>query len=106
MSLQRTAVDPESLGRWKVSLVKETVANNAHACWRGKLAEKFGEAARALNEGNARPWNSNGKHCNVRYKILLANFRRADRARALASGTDEEFGGKRSAARGYPVRSQ
>jgi hypothetical protein len=92
MSLQRTAVDPESLGRWKASLVKEIVANNAHVCRRGKVAEKFGEVARALNEGNARPWNSNGKHCNERYKLLLANFRRADRARALASGTDEEFG--------------
>jgi hypothetical protein len=45
-----------------------------------------------LNEGNALPGNTNGKHCNDRYKLLLANFRRADRARALASGTEEEFG--------------
>jgi hypothetical protein len=60
-------------------------------CRRGK-GEKFEEVAPALNEGNALPWNSNGKHCNYRNKLLLANFRRADRARALASGKGEEFG--------------
>jgi hypothetical protein len=38
------------------------------------------------------PWNTNGKHCNDRYKLLLAKFRRVNRARALASGTEEEFG--------------
>jgi hypothetical protein len=53
---------------------------------------KIEEVARALNEGNALPWNTNGKHCNDRYKLLLANFRRADRARALASRTKEKFG--------------
>jgi xanthine/CO dehydrogenase XdhC/CoxF family maturation factor len=69
------------------------VANDAHACRRGKVTETFEEVARAaLNEGNALPWNTNGKHCNGRYKLLLENFRRADRARALASGIEEEIG--------------
>jgi hypothetical protein len=60
-------------------------------CRRGKVTEKFDGFARALNEGNALPWNTNGKQRIDRYK-LLANFRRADRARALVSGTEEEFG--------------
>jgi hypothetical protein len=68
------------------------VANDAHVCRRGRMTERFEDVARALNEGNALPWNTNGKHCNDRCKLLLANFRRADRARALASGTEEEFG--------------
>jgi hypothetical protein len=68
------------------------VANDAHVCRRGNVTEIFDEVARALNEGNALPWNSSGKHRNDRHKLLLANFRRAGRARALASGTDEVFG--------------
>jgi hypothetical protein len=56
------------------------------------VTENFEEVARALNEGNALPWDSNGKYCNDRYKLLLANFRKADQACALARGTDEEFG--------------
>jgi hypothetical protein len=75
-----------------IELLKEVVANDAHVCRRGKVTENFEEAARALNESNALPWITNGKHCNDRYKLLLAKFRRADRARALASGTEEEFG--------------
>jgi hypothetical protein len=75
-----------------ITLLKETVANDTHVCRRGKVAEKFEDVARALNEGNALPWNTNGKHCNNRYKLLLANFRRADRTHALASGTEEKFG--------------
>jgi hypothetical protein len=76
-----------------IALLEEIVVNDAHVCRRGNVAENFEEVARALNEGNALPWNSNGKHCNDRNKLLLAIFRRAIRARALASGTGEEFGG-------------
>jgi hypothetical protein len=75
-----------------IALIKEIVANNAHVCRRGKMTATFEKVARALNEGNALPWNSNGKHCDDRYKLFHANFRRADRARALASGTEEKFG--------------
>jgi hypothetical protein len=75
-----------------IALLKEIVASDAHVCRRGKVTEPFEEVARALNEGNALPWNTNGKHCNNRYKLLRANYRRADRARALASGTEDEFG--------------
>jgi hypothetical protein len=75
-----------------IALLMDIVANDAHVCRRGKVTKKFEEVARALNEGNAFPWNTNGKHCNDRYKLLLANFRRADRACALASGTEVEFG--------------
>jgi hypothetical protein len=74
------------------ALVKGIVANDDHVCRRGKVTETFEEVSRALNEGNTLPWNTNGKHCNDRYKLLLAKFRRADRAHALASGTEEEFG--------------
>jgi hypothetical protein len=92
MSLQRTAVDAESLGRRKTSHpLIEIVANDGHVCRFGKVTETFEEVARALNEGNALPWNTNCKHCNDRYKLLLANFRRADRARALVSGIEEKF---------------
>jgi hypothetical protein len=93
MSLQRTVVDAESLGRRKTShSLIEIVANDRHVCRFGKVIETFEEVARALNDSNALPWNTNGKHCNDRYKLVLANFRRADRARALASGIEEEFG--------------
>jgi hypothetical protein len=86
-------MDAESLGRWKTS-------HSLRRLWRTMLRcagvarwlKFFEDVARALNEGNALPWNTNGKHCNDRYKLFLANFRRADRARALASGTEEEFG--------------
>jgi hypothetical protein len=74
-----------------IALLREIVAKDAHVCRRGNVTENFEAVALALNEGNALPWNSNGKHWNDRYK-LLANVRRADRARALAMGTDEEFG--------------
>jgi hypothetical protein len=86
MSLQRTAVDTKSFRETQdIALFKEIVANDARACRRGKVTENFKEIARALHEGNALPWNSNGKLCNDRYKLLLANLR----ARALASGIGE-----------------
>jgi hypothetical protein len=47
------------------------VANDAHVCRHGKVAEIFEVVARASNEGSALPWNSNGKHCNDRNKLLL-----------------------------------
>jgi hypothetical protein len=86
------------------------VANDALLSWHGTGTENFEEVARALNEGNALPRNTNGKHCNDRYKLLFANFR-TDRARALASGTQGDslfhsLMGRRSAARGYSIRSQ
>jgi hypothetical protein len=65
-----------------IALHKEIAANEAHVCRRGTMTEKFEEVARTLNEGDVLPWNTNGKPCNGRYKLLLANFRRADRARA------------------------
>jgi hypothetical protein len=40
------------------------------------------------------PWNTDGKHCINRYKLLIATFRMADRARAATSGAEEEFWGK------------
>jgi hypothetical protein len=74
-----------------IALHKDIVASNAHVCRRGNVTENFEEAARALNEGNAIPWNSSSKRFNDSYKLLLASFRRADRAPALANRTDEEF---------------
>jgi hypothetical protein len=71
---------------------REIVASDALAYRRGNVTEKFEEVARALNEGIALPWNTNGQHCKDWFKLLRANFRRAERARALASGTEEEFG--------------
>jgi hypothetical protein len=41
-----------------IAFPKEIVANEAHVCQRGKVTEKLEEVARALNEGNALPWNS------------------------------------------------
>jgi hypothetical protein len=39
-------------------------------------------------------WATDGKHCLDRYKLLVAFFKRADRIRASASGTEEHFGEK------------
>jgi hypothetical protein len=60
-----------------IAPLNEVVANDALVCQRGKVTENFEEVARALNEGNVLSWNSNGKHCNRRYKLLLVSFRRA-----------------------------
>jgi hypothetical protein len=84
-----------SLGRRKhIALLKEVLANEAHVCRRGTMTDKFDEVACALNNSNALPWSTNGKNCNDRFKLLLVGFRRTDRARASASGTEEDFGEK------------
>jgi hypothetical protein len=77
-----------------IALLKEVLANEAHMCRRGTMTDKFDEVACALNNSEALPWSTNGKHCNDRFKLLLAGFRRTDRARASASGTEEDFGEK------------
>jgi hypothetical protein len=77
-----------------IALLKEVLANEAHVCHRGTMTGKFDEVACALNNSNALPWSTNGKHCNNRFKLLLVGFRRTDRARASASGTEEDFGEK------------
>jgi hypothetical protein len=77
-----------------IALLKEALAHNAHVCRRGKLTEKFEEVAVSLNDSSALPWPTNGKHCTDRFKLLVANFRRIDRARSSASGIEEEYGEK------------
>ena len=39
-------------------------------------------------------YSKNGKHCLARYKLLVASFKRVDRAHASASGAKEEFNEK------------
>jgi hypothetical protein len=58
------------------------------------MTDKFDEVACALKNSEALPWSTNGKHCNGSFKLLLAGFRRMDRARASASRTEEDFGEK------------
>jgi hypothetical protein len=54
-----------SLGRlWRTMLMCAGVATSM----------KFEEVARALNEDNALPWNSNGNLFKDRYKLLLENL--------------------------------
>jgi hypothetical protein len=76
------------------ALLKEVLANKAHVSLRGTMTDKFEEVAAALNNSAALPWHTNGKHCSDRFKLLLANYRRTDRVRARASGTEEDFGEK------------
>jgi hypothetical protein len=56
--------------------------------------EKFDEVSTALKNSGSMPWRTDGKHCLDRYKLRLASFKRADRARASASGAEKEFNEK------------
>ena len=77
-----------------ILLLKEIVANGAHAVRRGSQSDKFDEVGTSLNANGVMPWSTDGKHCIDRYRLLIATFRRADRARAATSGAEEEFGEK------------
>jgi hypothetical protein len=44
-----------------------------------------------LNKSGVLPLSTDAKHCLDRYRLLIASFKREDRARASASGTEEEF---------------
>jgi hypothetical protein len=77
-----------------VALLKEVIACGAHVSRRGSQMDKFEEVSAALNNGGAFPWMTDAKHCLDRYKLLLSTFRRLDRVRASASGTEEEFNEK------------
>jgi hypothetical protein len=77
-----------------ILLLKEVVANGAHFIRRGSQCDKFNEVATPSNSNRVMPWNTDGKHCIDMYKLLIATFRRADRARAATSGAEEEFGEK------------
>jgi hypothetical protein len=80
--------------REDISLLKEVISSDAHVSRRGALMEKFDEVSTALNNSGSMPWRTDGKHCLDRYKLLLASFKRAERARASASGAEEEFNKK------------
>jgi hypothetical protein len=64
-----------------IALLKEVVANDAHVCRRNKVAEKFEEVDRALNEGNALPSNTNGKLATTDTNSLRTSEGRTERAR-------------------------
>jgi hypothetical protein len=63
-------------------------------CLSTRIADKFDEVSLALNKSSMMPWATDGKHRLDRYKLLVASFKRADRIRASASGTEEDFGEK------------
>ena len=71
-----------------ILLLKEIVANGAHAVRRGSQSDKFDEVATSLNANGVMPWSTDGKHCIDRYRLLIATFRRADRARAATTGAE------------------
>jgi hypothetical protein len=71
-----------------ISLLKEVIASDAHTSRFCALMEKFEELSTALNNSGSLPWKTDGKHCLDRCE--LSSFKRADRARASASGAEEE----------------
>jgi hypothetical protein len=71
-----------------IALLNEALAHNAHVFRREKRTEKFEEVAVSLNDSSALPCPTNGKHAD-RFKPLVENFRRIDRARSSASGIEE-----------------
>lgn len=77
-----------------IALLKEVLACGAHTCRRGSQMDKFDEVSLSLNSNGALPWSTDGKHCLDRHKLLVASFKRTDRARASASGIEEPFGEK------------
>jgi hypothetical protein len=74
-----------------IALLKEVIAFGAHVCKRGSQMERFDAISAALNKSGVLPWSTDAKHCLDRYRLLIASFKREDRARVSASGTEEEF---------------
>jgi hypothetical protein len=77
-----------------VALLKKVIACGAHVSRRGSQMDKFEEVSTALNNSDALPWTTDAKHCLDRFKLLVSAFKRLDRVRASASGTEEEFNEK------------
>jgi hypothetical protein len=75
-----------------IALLKDVLGYKAHIFWRGKMTEKFEKCTSSLNNGNELPWSANGKHCTNRFKLLIAKFRRTDRALSIASGVEDDYG--------------
>jgi hypothetical protein len=71
--------------------LKEVLAHEDHVGRRGTMTDKFDKFACALNNSEALPWSTNGRHYNDKFKLLLVGIRRTDRARASVSGTDDDF---------------
>jgi hypothetical protein len=73
-----------------IALLKEVIAFGGLVCKRGSQMERFDAISAALNK-SVLPWSTDAKHCLDRYRLLMASFKREDKARASASGTEEEF---------------
>jgi hypothetical protein len=77
-----------------IALLKEVLACNAHTSKRGSLMDNFDAVSGVLNTSRVLPWATDGKHCLDRYKLLVSCFKREDRAKSRASGTEEDFNEK------------
>ena len=74
-----------------IALLKEVIAIGAHVSKRGSQMENFDAISDTLNKSGVLLWSTDAKHCLDRYRLLIVTFKREDRARASASGTEEEF---------------
>lgn len=73
-------------------VLKEVQAVGANIAERGLTVVLFADVNRNLNCTSLFPWKMDGKHCPDRFKLLLAQWRSADRERAKRSGRGEEYG--------------
>ncbi|PXF46216.1 hypothetical protein BWQ96_04001 [Gracilariopsis chorda] len=95
---QRPSSRPSSNPRRKfndfldLALLKEVQAANAHRPKHGSTLVCFATVAKKFNEANMITWKTDDKHCQNRFKLFIAKFRREDREKANASGGGETYG--------------
>lgn len=73
-------------------LLKEVQAAGTHIPQHQETLTKFMEVATSLSESSALQWVTDGKHAHDRYRLVLGQWKRLDKERALTPGGGEEFG--------------
>jgi hypothetical protein len=74
-----------------VQLLKEVMASNAQVSQLNTQGERLECVEKSLSQGGIFPWPTDGKHCPDIFKLIVAGFKRLDRIRAQASGTEDDF---------------
>jgi len=75
-----------------LALLKEVQAAGAHRAPHGQTLLLFEQVAQHFNASGLVAWKTDGKHCQDRFKLLIAKFRKEDKEKAAASGGAEEYG--------------
>ncbi len=74
-----------------MALLKEMTAHKAHLPEYGKIFERFDAVAVALNRSKALPWQSDGKQCRDRRRLISRSWKQRDAALASSTGREESI---------------